>query len=126
MSAKEAYSTNVEIAKQQAKESAQAAAGWQKGKRELERYGKNWEAININDYVPVFFDESLIVILGRKIFFPTAIRNVVIVADFGGGYLRFMDKSTGEFVDKYGNHISKTDKHFNEKTHYRILKKEEM
>ena len=126
MSAKEQYSTNVEIARQQAKESTQAAANWAKGESELKRYGKNWEALNINDYIPPFHDESLVIIKGRKMFFPTKDRNIAIIADFGGGYLRFMDMSTHSYVDRHGNPISKNDKDFEEKTHYRILKKEEM
>ena len=126
MSAKEQYSTNVGIARQQAKESAQAAANWEKGRSELERYGKNWEAININDCVPPFYDESLVVVKGRKMFFPTEDRSIVIVADFGGGYLRFMDKNTGHYVDKSGNYVDPISKDFKSKTHYRILKKEEM
>ena len=105
---------------------AQAAANWEKGRSELERYGKSWEAVNINDCVPPFYDESLVVVQGRKMFFPTADRSIVIVADFGGGYLRFMDKNTGNYVDKDGNYVDPKSKDFNSKTHYRILKREEM
>lgn len=126
MSAKEQYSTNVGIGRQQAKESAQAAADWNKGRSELNRYGKNWEAINIDDYVPPFYDESLVAIKGRKMFFPTKNPNIVILADFGGGYLRFMNTSTHKYVDKNGNAVFEGDKDFERKTHYRILKKEEM
>lgn len=127
MSAKDQYSTNVEIAKQQAIASAKAAIDWEKGRREKERYGKNWEAININDYVPEFYDSSLVEIRDRKMFFPTKDRNIVIVADFAGGYLRFINIETGEYVGKNGSPVSaKNRREFESKTHYRILKKEEM
>ena len=127
MSAKEQYSTNVEIAKRQAATSAQAAVDWEKGRKEKERYGKNWESININDYVPEFYDPALVQVDARKMFFPTKDRNIVIVADYAGGYLRFTNVETGEYVDKNGNTVSERSRRkFEGKTHYRILKREEM
>lgn len=126
MSAKEQYSTNAEIARRQAKETTRAAADWAKGRSELERYGNGWESVNINEFVPFSYDESLITIKGRKMFLPTKMSNIVIIADFGGGYLRFMDISSHAYVDRYGNAVSKDDKDFERKTHYRIMKMEEM
>lgn len=126
MSAKEDYSTNVETARQQAADSVNAAVAWNKGRAELNKYRNVWEPININDCVPKFYDPSLVKVNARKMFFPTKDRKIVIIADFAGGYLRFMDVNTGKYTDKNGNIVQGDKKYINDHTHYRILKKEEM
>jgi len=126
MSAKDKYSTNAEMVKKQAKTTKEAAKAWEDGLNELRRYGSSWETLNINDYVPEHYDPSLSFIKGRKLFLPSKDSDILVVADFAGGYLRFMNTKIGKYVDKDGRLITGSQRHINDKTHYRILKKEEM
>jgi len=126
MSAKDKYSTNVEMAKKQAAVLAEAKKWWEEGRNELISYGSSWESLNINDYVPERYDPSLSFIRRRKLFLPSKRSDIIVIADFGGGYLRFMNTKIGKYVDKDGNLITGSKRRINDKTHYRILKKEEM
>lgn len=111
-------------------------------KRKL-AFGKNWQKININDFVAKFTPNPNRENSGNKIYFTGKDKKYRIVADKTGGYCRLEDYQyylqTGKhlYLDIDGNDVKnykdangkqhgrkKSD--FNKITHFKILHREEM
>lgn len=94
---------------------------YQKSLKRKERHGEKWAKVNvnINDIVDRFAPNSHVREEGIKYIFEGDAYNVV--ADLATGYLRIYDNRIREYVDLKGKYQKNDDK-----THFRILKKEEM
>lgn len=104
------------------------------------RYHSNWQTINLNDFVDKFAPGSVPEISGAKIVFCTPGSDIEIVCDVRGGYCRLKDVSItsrrcyldingdvpGNKTLPNGKQIGRTKDEYNEMTHFRILKREEM
>ena len=104
-------------------------------------YGKNWESVNINDVVDKFAPNSEPEYTDGKIYFYNSDRTVAVITDVGGGYLRIqdltvkqkhplylnLDGSNGHnYTDCNGKIHGRNNSEYNEATHFRIKKREEM
>lgn len=105
------------------------------------KYKANWQTINLNDFVDRFAPGSTAKISGSKITFQTDGSNLEIVCDVPAGSCRLRDTSistsrcyldiNGHKVDNNktlpsGKKTGRSKAEYNEMTHFRILKREEM
>ena len=105
------------------------------------KYKANWQTINLNDFVDRFAPGSTAKISGSKITFQTDGSNLEIVCDVSAGSCRLRDTSIstsrcyldidGHTVDNNktlpsGKKTGRSKAEYNEMTHFRILKREEM
>ncbi len=105
-----------------------------------EKFHKNWKAINLNDFIDRFAPGSVAQMSGSKIIFRADGSNLQVVCDVRGGYCRLqdLDKSGKRvYLDVNGHDASnkttdsgkqtgRSQSEYNEATHFRILKREEM
>lgn len=105
------------------------------------RYHENWQTINLNDFVDKFAPGSSAQTSGSKIIFQSEGSNIQIVCDVAAGSCRLRDSSistircyldiNGKPVDNNktlpnGKKTGRSKAEYNEMTHFRILKREEM
>lgn len=105
------------------------------------KYHDNWQTINLNDFVDRFAPGSTAKISGSKITFQADGSNLEIVCDVSAGSCRLRDTSIttsrcyldidGRPVDNNktlpnGKKTGRSKAEYNEMTHFRILKREEM
>lgn len=129
MSAKTDYSTNAARAKVEAEtmKNAEATRKWLDSRAEHDKHIQYMESVNINDYVKPEYLSSDLTISARKIIFPSIYPGIDVVADFGGGYMRLQIRGTRIFTDLSGNPVHEKSVSAKErKTHFRIIKMEEM
>lgn len=104
-------------------------------------YGKNWESVNINDVVDKFAPGAEPEFVDGKIYFYNSSRTIAVVTDVGGGYLRIQDLTVNQkrplylnldgtnghnYRDSNGKIHGRNNSEYNEATHFRIKKREEM
>ena len=105
------------------------------------KYHDNWQSINLNDFVDRFAPGSTAKISGSKIIFQADGSNLEVVCDVSAGSCRLKDTSistsrcyldiNGHSVDNNktlpnGKKTGRSKAEYNEMTHFRILKREEM
>ena len=104
-------------------------------------YHKNWQAANLNDIVDRFAKGSSPVVSGSKIIFQAKGSPLQVVCDVRGGYCRLKDTriksgrrqylginghNASNKVTATGKQAGRSQPEYNEVTHFRILKREEM
>lgn len=141
MDAKARYTDGVYTRKIEALENLELNMIIAKGIERAQRYKQNWTAVNINDIVERFASGSEPEYKNGKIIFSSEDGKYSVVADVGGGYLRIWDLSKKTSRPQYLN-LDGSDGHnyvgpdgkihgkskamYNETTHFRIKKREEM
>ncbi len=105
-----------------------------------EKFHANWQAVNLNDFVERFAPGSTAQISGSKIIFHSPGSDLRVVCDVRGGYCRLQDLSKSgkrTYLDVNGNDANnktsssgkktgRNQSEYNEATHFRIMKREEM
>jgi len=104
-------------------------------------FGKNWESVNLNDVVAKFAPNSEPEFVDGKIYFYNSDKTIAVITDVGGGYLRIQDLSVNQkrplylnldgtnghnYKDSNGKIHGRSQDEYNEATHFRIKKREEM
>ena len=138
---KSAYSTGVAAQKALAQLDAELTRKLDRAAERAKRFHANWQAVNLNDFVDKFAPGSTAKIDGSKIYFQTPGSNIRIVCDIRGGYCRLQDTSISNTRRSYldinghnannkmlpnGRQTGRKQSEYNEVTHFRILKREEM
>lgn len=105
------------------------------------KFHANWKAVNLNDFIGRFAPGSHANMEGSKITFQTPGSNLRVICDVRGGYCRLQDTSITPERRSYldinghnannkrlpsGKQTGRTQAEYNEVTHFRILKREEM
>ena len=105
-----------------------------------EKFHANWQAVNLNDFVEKFAPGSTAQTSGSKIIFHAPGSDLQVVCDVRGGYCRLQDLSKSGrriYLDVNGHDANnkttssgkktgRNESEYNEATHFRILKREEM
>lgn len=115
---------------------------FERARKEAALYKSNWQKINLNTFVEKFAPGSKGEISkdGRKIYYYNKQNSLRIVTDVAGGYCRLEDTSkrgkerfldingndARNYINEKGKKQGRTHSQFNEATHFRILKREEM
>lgn len=140
MDAKSMYSANVSAMNQIAHLDPELMKALERGIERAIKYHSNWEPVNINDIVNKFAPGSTPYQRGGKIVFENANHTIAVLADAAGGYLRIQDltaKTTkaqyltldgknGHNVTINGKTRGRTKAEYQQATHFRIKKLEEM
>ena len=140
MDAKDNYSDNVSDMKREALSDAELSENLKKAKDRAKMYQDNWESVNINDVVDRFAPGSMPFQDGIKIIFRDAAQTRSVVTDAAGGYLRIQDLTAktakAQYLtldDKNGHNVTingktrgRTKAEYQQATHFRIKKLEEM
>lgn len=113
-----------------------------RAREEALKYKNNWQTVNLNSFVEKFTPGSKGVISedGRKIYYNNKKNGLRVIADVAGGYCRLEDttkkgrerfldidgKDSRNYINEKGKLQGRSRSQFNEVTHFRILKREEM
>lgn len=140
MTEKEKYSANVAAQKAAADSDRMLKDKIDGGKARSAAYGKDWPAIDINDFIARFAPGSTPRIdskNGDKCYYQTPGSPLVVIADFGGGYCRLQDTSAHtkkplyldvdgnnghNYTDANGKVHGRNNDEYNRATHFRIKK----
>lgn len=121
------YSEEVNKKRVQTLADANALHDWNEGRKELNKYRDKWETVNIEDVVDPTVDLNAVKITARKVIYPSVFPGLIVIADFGGGYLRIYNPITKIYYDTEGNPVGKGETPSERRrSHFRILKWEEM
>lgn len=135
------YSNSVTAQKALAQLNEDLKAKLDRASARAAKYKANWQTVNINDFVDKFAPGSTARIDGSKVFFQAAGSNLEIVCDVSAGSCRLRDTSITTsrcYLDINGNRVDnnktlpsgkktgRSKAEYNEMTHFRILKREEM
>ena len=135
------YSSGVSSQKALALLDAELSKKLDRATERAAKFHSNWQSVNLNDFVDRFAPGSDPQIDGSKITFQSANSNLRIVCDVNGGYCRLQDTTIHperrSYLDINGNNannmrlpsgkqVGRTQSEYNEVTHFRILKREEM
>lgn len=138
---KSKYSSGVATQKALAQLDAELAAKLGRAADRAAKYHANWQPVNLNDFVEKFAPGSNAVIEGSKITFRAKNSNIQVVCDIRGGYCRLKDLTIKSGKRQYldingqnannkttssGKQTGRSQSEYNEITHFRILKREEM
>lgn len=140
MDAKSMYSANVSAMKKIAHLDPDLMKTLENGIERAIKYHSNWEPVNINDVVNKFALGSTPYQDGGKIVFKNAAQTRAVVADAAGGYLRIQDLTAKTQKAQYltldgkdahnvtinGKTRGRTKAEYQQATHFRIKKREEM
>ena len=126
---KTSYTTTVSRVKKASESSKALTKKLNGGQMRASKYKDSWQNVNINDIVAKFAPCASHYESGGKVIFSNGGR-YIIVADVAGGYLRIKDTSHKGKVfvtidGKYRQDFS-NQREFHKRSHYRILKREEM
>lgn len=105
-----------------------------------QKYHANWQPVNLNDFVERFAPGSTPKLDGSKIIFHSPGSSLEIICDVRGGYCRLQDRTNatsrcyldinghplGNKILPSGKQAGRSKAEYNELTHFRILKREEM
>lgn len=140
MDAKDYYSDNVSDMKQNAISDAELSETLERAKERAKEYQANWESVDINDVVNKFAPGSTPYQNGGKIVFENDDHTRAVVTDAAGSYLRIrdltaktakaqyltLDGKNGHNVTDNGKTRGRTKAEYQQATHFRIKKREEM
>ena len=140
MDDKATYTNGVQERKRQATEDRELAVRIEAGEYRRGRFGEHWEWVNINDVVGRIAPGSEPEYQDGKIYFYNESRTLAVVADVGGGYLRIMDarkhggrmyldlygNDANNYVDERGKQHGRSKPSYQQATHFRILRREDM
>lgn len=125
---KTSYSTSVSKIKQAAESDSSLSNTLSNAKMRVDKYGSDWESVNINDVVNKFAPGATPTEFRGKIIFNNG-GQFQVVADVSGGYLRIQDANKKfTYVNLSGEYKPKSvgKSKWKQMTHYRIKKLEEM
>ncbi len=139
MDSKDTYSNSVQEQKNRAQTNEALMKDIMQGKSRNVKDSEKWVSVNINDIVNQFTPDAQAEVHGNKVEWHNKKRNISIVADIGGGYLRIQDtskpfrayfdlkgESVNNYIDEKGKQHGRPKKEREALTHFRIKYRSEM